>query len=331
MLLEHVKNRTSLLISQAIVTLQLQEKPTIILGLSGGPDSVFLFHVLQSLAQEQRITLVAAHLDHQWRTESAKDVSFCSNMCIKHNIPFIAAKANSFHGAVTYNGSKEEVGRKLRRLFFEHARATFNAQFISLAHHLQDQQETFFIRLARGTSLNGLHGMNEIDGIILRPLLRVRKQDIVSYLQAHNISYLIDPTNNSDDFLRNRIRKYVIPALHQCDSRFERKFQTSLDKLKQEDLFLQRLAEKTFASTFVYDQVKQHYSAELTKLRALDPVLQQRVILVWLIKEKIPFAVSSNYIEEIRRFIERLNGGSHTIGTNITIHKKQKSVWIAKE
>jgi|WetSurMetagenome_2_1015567.scaffolds.fasta_scaffold52300_1 tRNA(Ile)-lysidine synthase len=331
MLLEKVKQHAALLITQAAANNNIQEKPIIVLGLSGGPDSVFLFHVLQTLAQENIITLVAAHLDHQWRTESAQDALFCSRLCIQHNVPCIIAKASMFQGAVSYNGSKEEVGRNLRRLLFEHARQTFNAHFISLAHHLQDQQETFFIRLARGTSLSGLHGMNEIDRNVLRPLLTTTKQEILAFLDTNNIAYLTDPSNTSDDFLRNRIRKYVIPALHQCDQRFDQKFQTSVQKLKQEDQFLHSMAEQTFATTFMYDTVKQRYSGELNKLRTLDPVIQQRVILAWLIKEKIPFAISSNYIEEIRRFIEQPHGGSHTIGTNITLHKKQKTIWIAKE
>src|SRR5579859_4278080 len=131
----------------------------IVVGLSGGPDSIFLLHLLADIRTQKNITLIAAHLDHQWRSNSAEDVIFCKKACDDLGIPFVSAQASDLSVAIKPNGSKEEVGRKLRRAFLESVAQQHNAHAIALAHHLQDQEETFLIRLIRGTTLSGLIGM----------------------------------------------------------------------------------------------------------------------------------------------------------------------------
>jgi len=300
----------------------------VILGLSGGPDSVFLLYALSELKKQGSIELVAAHLDHQWRENSAADALFCKKICEALDIPFISEKASHLAIDIKSNGSQEEVGRKLRRFFFEKIAGEKQANFIALAHHRQDQQETFLMRLIRGSSISGLCSMKAIDGLYLRPLLHINKDEIVHYLDKHTIEYLHDPTNTSDMFLRNRIRSQVIPGLRMCDNRFDAKFDSTINHLRQEDNFLQKLTQETFDKIFIFDQPTNIYVGKLTQLKLLDPVLQRRTILIWLIKEKIPFAVSNTFIQEIMRFINSSRGGSHIIGTNIVVYKKQKTCWI---
>ena len=110
---------------------------TIIVGLSGGPDSVFLLHVLNHLQkQNPKIKIIATHLDHQWRTESWRDIEFCSELCKKLNIEFIARKAEELNLDIKFNGSKEEIGRKMRRALFKQILKEKNADFIALAHQI---------------------------------------------------------------------------------------------------------------------------------------------------------------------------------------------------
>src|SRR5579872_5515274 len=92
---------------------------TIIVGLSGGPDSVFLLHMLVQVREQYNLTLIAAHLDHQWRENSAEDAAFCLQLCDQLKVQFVYAKASEFADRVEVNGSKEELGRKLRRIYFE--------------------------------------------------------------------------------------------------------------------------------------------------------------------------------------------------------------------
>ncbi len=121
---------------------------TVVLGLSGGPDSVFLLHLLA----DKNIKLIAAHLDHEWRADSADDVTFCKKLAQKYNVPFITAKASELKRTFKWDGSQEQLGRAMRRHFFATVAAAHATDSIALAHHAQDQQETFFIRLMRGRS-----------------------------------------------------------------------------------------------------------------------------------------------------------------------------------
>ena len=102
----------------------LEQKPKIVLGLSGGPDSVFLFHFLKKLHDENKIILIAAHLDHNWRNESAQDAKFCEQLCKQYGIKLFAEHASNLCSNLKFNGSKEELGRKLRRIFLENVLCT---------------------------------------------------------------------------------------------------------------------------------------------------------------------------------------------------------------
>lgn len=342
MFFQNIIQQTLNLIATATKRQSIATRPRIILGLSGGPDSLFLFHVLKDLHAQQKIELIAAHLDHGWRKESGDDVAFCQALCLKHNIPFVSAKADTLAIRIKPNGSQEEIGRKLRRFFLEQTCALHHGHLITLAHHQDDQQETFFMRLIRGTSLAGIHGMNEFEppsllatahqaAPYLRPLLSTSKKEILKFLDENKHLYLTDSTNESDSYLRNKIRKYVIPALQACDQRFDNNFAATVEKLKEEDEFLERLTQKTFHEIFLSDQSSGIYRGNLAKLQALDPVLQRRVILNWLITEQIPFTLSSGFINEIVRFLTSREGGQHALGTHWSLHKKQQMVWLKKE
>jgi tRNA(Ile)-lysidine synthase len=304
----------------------ITNKPTILLGLSGGPDSIFLFHFLKQLHTENKIELFCAHLDHGWRKTAIQDAQFCKQLCHTHNITCIITHANELPVNFKFNGSKEELGRKLRRYFFEKMAQKYNANYIALAHHQQDQQETFFFRIIRGTSLNGLSCMKLVDNKYLRPLLYISKEEILRYLKINNITYLTDHTNQSDDFLRNRIRKYVIPAIQKCDSRFNKKLESSINNLQQENVFLQTLTNQLFDTIFI--KKNNHFVGNVTNFLQLDLVMQKRLLITWLIKEKISFKASHGYLNELLKFLKSKQGGSHKIGSLSVLYKKQKQFWL---
>lgn len=286
---------------------------TIIVGLSGGPDSVFLLHYLKSLAEQYKLTLIAGHLDHEWRSNSAQDAEFCKNLAQQLDIEFVGMKASELGKTVKYNGSQEEVGRKLRRHFFEQIRERYNAQSIALAHHAHDQQETFFIRLLRGSSLSGLIGMKPKDGFYIRPLLDISKTEILTYLLANNIDYVIDPTNTDNAYLRNRIRNQIIPALQQADTRFEQNFAKTVQHLQNTEQFLQKLTEQTFNQITIKQSDSWHLN--LAQFFNLDPFLQDRVLLYWLIQEKVSFVPSAGLLQEIKRFLKSSGNSPHRLYT----------------
>ena len=303
-----------------------KEKIIIIIGFSGGPDSMALLHVFKQLTLEYKIKIIAAHLNHCWRKEASSDALFCQKTCEALNIPIHITSANKLQLNIRYNGSKEEVGRKNRQFFFKQILEKEKANFIALGHHLQDQQETFFYRILRGCSLSGITAMNLKENIYIRPLLNISKDEILKYLNKNNIKYLIDKTNNSELYLRNRIRKYIIPAMIKSDSRFNKKFQDTLLNLKEIENFLQNLTQTEFNSVFIKNKI-----GNLKHFLNLNLAIQKRILILWLSKENVQFNPSKNFLNEILRFLNNKNGGKHKLGLNWKIIKKRNLFKIIKE
>lgn len=307
------------------IQLYKETLPAIAVGLSGGADSVFLLHLFLDAQRQGLCTVIAAHLRHDWPATASTEALWCQELCTRLKVPFIIGNSADFLVPKRHHGSQEAVGHKQRRLFFDSIIATGKADFIALGHHQDDQLETFFIRLARGSSLAGLHGMNEVDGNYLRPLLTTTKAAILTALNDYGISFLHDATNDQDIHLRNKIRNHLIPTLATCDARFGKNIHQTITRLKQDNAFLQSLATQTFAFTFSADQPA---TAQLQALTTLDSVLLRRVILLWLINARVPFTPSEGLLEEIIRFLKSPHGGSHTISTHHCIIKKNSRVWI---
>ncbi|HSC24730.1 MAG TPA: tRNA lysidine(34) synthetase TilS [Candidatus Babeliales bacterium] len=300
----------------------------IIVGLSGGPDSVFLLYFLVSLRNKYSLTFIAAHLNHEWRPESDQEQELCRNLAHKLAIPFITKKRSEFSIPFKQNGSQEEYGRKLRRYFFEKVANEYNANTIALAHHAQDQEETFFIRLIRGSSLSGLTGIKAKNGMYIRPLLEINKSEIVNWLHNNDIIYAMDTSNESLSYLRNRIRLTVLPALRSCDKRFETNFLTTLNRLKATELFLEDLTKKTFEEiSFIQDT---HFYIHIPQFLAIDRLLQHRIVIHWFIIEHVPFSPSEAYLNEVIRFINNPHGGKHEIHTQWSLIKEQKTIVISR-
>jgi tRNA(Ile)-lysidine synthase len=301
----------------------------IVVGLSGGPDSVFLLHFLASLQKTHNITLVAAHLNHEWRTEAHQEQQDCQKLAEQLGIPFVTTTRSELSIQHKHNGSQEEYGRKMRRHFLEKVLHEHNANSIALAHHAQDQEETFFIRLIRGSSLTGLTAIKPKNGLYIRPLLETHKTDILNWLHTNNIAYAIDKTNESSDYLRNRIRLNVLPALRTCDERFEANFISTLNRLKATEQLLERLTQKTFDEVSYLENNQRVIN--ITQLLATDPALHHRLLLHWLISEQVSFPTTQAFFDEILRFLKSTQGGEHAIHQQWSLIKKQKNVFLMKK
>lgn len=304
------------------------EKPLIIVGLSGGPDSVFLLYLLNQLAQQNLISLAAAHLDHGWRENSAYDVQWCKQLCNKLAVRFYYEHAKNLTLAIKPNGSQEALGRQLRRKFFDQLLKNFNARLIALGHHADDQQETFFLRLIRGTSLNGLRCMDTFSENYFRPLLNISKSFILEYLNTHEIAYLTDYTNESTNYLRNRVRHQVIPVLQKCDTRFDKKLASTIQHLRDEDDFLQELTRQTFEKIFIEDAKTNIFKGNLKEFQTLHPALQKRVLIYWLVQSKAHFTPQHNFLLELIKFLNSPRGGVHNVHDTWSIVKQAKLFWF---
>lgn len=192
----------------------LTNEDCVIVGVSGGADSVCLLLILLELKQEIGFDVIAVHVNHGLRGEDAdRDEQFVKQFCTTHGVALETYFVDVETVAKERKQSTEEAGRDVRRAFFEQTRRKYNGTKIALAHHQNDNAETFLFRLARGTGLKGLGGMAPMKEKFIRPLLCVERSDIEAYLKEQGVSYCTDVTNESDVYARNFIRNQVIPRM----------------------------------------------------------------------------------------------------------------------
>lgn len=300
---------------------QFVPNTTYILGLSGGPDSVYLLHHM--VKTYPQYTFIAAHLDHEWRKGSEKDAEFCKEVCKELNVEFVTKKASELNITVKSNGSQEEVGRKMRRHFLEMLMLHYGATAIMLGHHADDQLETFFIRLIRGTTSQGLSCMKTQDGSYDRPLLHLTKQEILDSLKERNIVYLEDFSNYSEKYLRNRVRKTIVPAFKAADPRAETNFARSLDHMQQSELFLQGLTE-----TILESLLNENKKFDIKAFLEMHSYIQKRILQRWLVQNRVTHTLTNSFLNEILRFLASPRGGSHQLGQSWKISKKQNQAFF---
>ena len=187
----------------------------IVIGISGGPDSVCLLHILSRLKEKLDIELYAAHLNHQIRgIEAQKDAFYVSNLCDEMGITFFIKSINVPEYCEKNGLTIEEGARKLRYEMFDEIRINTKSNKIAIGHNLNDQAETILMRIMRGTGLQGLKGIDYIrDNIIIRPILDIDRRDIEEYCKQYKLNPRIDESNLENIYTRNKIRLDLIPYM----------------------------------------------------------------------------------------------------------------------
>ncbi len=189
----------------------LKGKPVLV-ALSGGADSVALLRLLLSAGCDCR----AAHCNFHLRgEESMRDERFVRDLCQRLDTPLIVKDFDVAAWQQEQGGSVEMACRELRYAWFEQERQRQGCNLIAVAHHADDQVETFFLNLLRGTGTRGLSGMKRLNGHIWRPLLNLTRNEILNYLKNIGQDYVTDSTNAENDYRRNRLRNIVLPIVEQ--------------------------------------------------------------------------------------------------------------------
>jgi tRNA(Ile)-lysidine synthase len=188
---------------------------TVVVGVSGGADSVALLTALSGLTGRFALQLHIAHLDHQLRGEESKaDAAFVTELAATLSIPAtVEARDVRAIQRAGGNSSLEDAARQVRHAFVEDVADRIGADFIALGHSADDQAETVLLQLVRGAGLSGLRGMLPVRGRIIRPLLSVRRDEIMQFLEDRGVRYRLDQTNLDREFARNRMRAEVLPIL----------------------------------------------------------------------------------------------------------------------
>jgi tRNA(Ile)-lysidine synthase len=243
----------------------------ILIALSGGPDSVFLFHNLRRLRETLSFNLYASHINHMYRGKDAMhDEEFVRNLCDKYGIKLFVKRKNATEYAKELKVTEEEAGRVLRYNFFKENLREIGEGKVALAHNLNDQAETVLQRIIRGTGIDGLSAMSFQKDNLIRPMLNISRYEIMNYLHENNYEYCIDITNTQDIYGRNKIRLNLIPYLEQ---NFNPNIQSSLYRMSEAMERDKKIIEKYIESKFseaLKEKSDMRIVLDLNLLKALD-------------------------------------------------------------
>ncbi len=213
----------------------------LVVGVSGGADSVALLHILNELGYD----CIAAHCNfHLREKESDRDSLFVKNLCLRLKIPFYQVDFDTKKYALHHKISIEMAARELRYDWFEKIRKQTNATAIAVAHHADDMIETLLMNLVRGTGIKGLSGIKAKQGSIIRPLLRVWRNEIEQYIKQNNLNFVTDSTNTDQTYIRNKFRHTVIPLLEKINPAVKKTLLKEIDLLHETELlYKERITE----------------------------------------------------------------------------------------
>ena len=205
------KNTENKVLAYCKKTAMFHAGDKVVLGVSGGADSICLLFVLLRLQQLLGIELCVVHVNHLIRDDAGEDADYVRSLCEKYGIPFVLKEVDVQMLARELHLGTEEAGRRARYQAFSDVAKAFGAGKIAVAHNSNDRAETMLFHLFRGTGLKGMAGILPVRDNIVRPLLCLEREEIEAYLKQCGIEYKTDSTNDTDDYTRNRIRRNILP------------------------------------------------------------------------------------------------------------------------
>ncbi|MBQ2735453.1 MAG: tRNA lysidine(34) synthetase TilS [Clostridia bacterium] len=255
----------------------LPRDTAVLLALSGGADSRALLHLLHVSSKTDGFRLVLAHVDHGIRgEESARDREFCRALAKKYGLELFLLETDVPTLAANSGRGLEEEARAVRYSFFEDLMEAQKIPILVTAHHADDNLETMLFRLCRGTGLQGLGGIAPVrdfaGGVLVRPLLRCTRREILQYCEENQLEYVTDSTNADTSYARNKIRAEVIPVLELLFDDLQKRTVEMAEDLREDEKLLSKEAGKMLASHLGVRGVP------LAVLRSLSPAIRNRVL-----------------------------------------------------
>lgn len=276
----------------------LQEGDTVICAVSGGADSVALLWAMYLLRDKLKIRVEAAHFNHQLRgAESDRDEAFVSELCDRYDIPLHIGRKNVVAG----DKGLEAAARNARYGFFRQLSGK-----IATAHTADDNAETMLMHLIRGTGLKGLGGIAPVRGNLVRPMLTVTREDVLAFLQEYNLTYMVDSSNETDAFLRNRIRHHLMPILRQENPSIAVSLTQTALRLRRDEAELQK-------------QAGEARTTNVQTLRGLPDAIRSRILASLLTGYGVP-EPNSSHIELLEQVVFSNNPSARAVFPgNVTV------------
>ena len=307
----------------------------IVLGVSGGPDSISMLDILNNIKNEKLINfdIVVAHINHMIREEAIEDEEYVQNYCAKNNIECYVKRIDVQKNANINKIGTEEAGRNARYEFFREIMQKTNSNKIAIAHNKNDKIETIIMHLLRGSGVSGLKGIEPIrDNLYIRPLIECERTEIERYCEENKLNPRIDKTNFENEYTRNKIRNIVIPYIKQ---EFNPNIIETLDRLSQviteENDYMDQIAEETYNKILVEKNDTQ-ILLNLKDFNKQENVIKNRVIL-FTVKQLMGSSqgIEKIHIQDIIKLCSNNIGNKFlTPNKNIKVLVKDKKIYFIR-
>lgn len=314
----------------------IEDGDKIVLGVSGGPDSICMLDNLRELKEEQIIEfeIYVAHINHMIREEAIDDEKYVQEYCKKYNIECFVKRADVQKIASEKKIGTEEAGRKVRYDFFEEVLQKKESNKIAIAHNKNDKIETIIMHLLRGSGLSGLKGIEPIrDNKYIRPLLECERTEIEQYCEDKKLNPRIDKTNFENEYTRNKIRNIVIPYIKK---EFNPNIIQTLSRLSDlaadESNYIELQTQKTFEKILIAKE-KEQITLNLKEFNKQDKVIKNRLIL-YTTKELMGSTqgIEKIHIEDIIKLCQNNVGNKFlTPNKNLKVLVKDKKIFFIRQ
>lgn len=294
---------------------------TVLIGLSGGPDSVCLLSVLHKLKDELDLKLHALYVDHGLRPgETPEEIAFCKKLCEEMSVPFAVKSIDVKTYAMEQGMNKQEAARELRYRAFDEVLVDLKAGRVAIGHNADDQVETFFMRFFRGAGPKGLSGIPPVRARIIRPLIETERSEIEKFLEEQRTNFVIDSSNAKEDYLRNRLRLIVVPEIRKMNLGITETVGRTMDILREEEKYFDLIVTKTLMK-LICRKTDQRIDVFLTPLEAMDKVILRRVLRRAIDETRGLRGMGFVHIEEV---IDLIRKGRH--GDRLYLPKQMRVI-----
>lgn len=297
----------------------------IVVGVSGGPDSITLLNVLKNIKEKEiiKFNLVVCHINHMIREEAISDEKYVEEYCKKNNIEFFAKRIKVEEMAEKEKIGTEEAGRKARYEFFNEILNKTNANKIATAHTANDNAETVLMNIIRGSGTLGLKGIEAKNEKLIRPLIECKRSEIEKYCKDENLNPRIDKTNFENIYTRNKVRNMLIPYI---ENNFNPNIIEAINRLsdlsKQENNFLEKLTKEAYKKILV-EQKKNEIILDLNSFNSQEIVIKNRLVLYTInILFGTRSGIEKKHIEDIIKLC------SNNIGNKFLIPNKKVKILV---
>ena len=255
----------------------------IVLGVSGGPDSMTMLNILNNISVNEIINfqIVVCHINHMIREEAVLDEEYVCKFCNKNNIEFYSLRADVETIAKNEKIGTEEAGRKVRYEFFEEVLDKTNSNKIATAHTANDNAETVLMNIIRGSGISGLKGIEKIrDGKFIRPIIECSRDEIENYCKENNLNPRIDKTNMENIYTRNKVRNLLIPYIQE---NFNPNLVQSLNRLsslaQEQNEFVELKIKEAYEECLIEEKEESEIVLDLKKFNNKEKTIKSGVII----------------------------------------------------